>query len=74
MGYALTGWTRARQLRQWAVTAAAALAVGCCGGSGTAGLGHGSHRRATGLRSRNSGRGGKQVTGASGPGHGKGSK
>ena len=36
---ARTGWTRARRLRQWAQTAAAALAVGCCGVGGTAGSG-----------------------------------
>ena len=56
------------------MTAAAALAVGYYGGGGTAGSGHGSHRRPTGLRSRNFGRCGEQVTGAAGPGHGKGSK
>ena len=32
MGCARTGWTRARQRPQWAVRAATALAVGCCGG------------------------------------------
>ena len=38
MGYVRTGWTRARQWRQWATTAAA-LAVGYCRGGGTAGSG-----------------------------------
>ena len=65
MGCARTGWTRARQQRQWAVTttAAAALAVGCCGGGGTSGSGH---RATVGLRSLGSGRGCRE------PGHGKG--
>ena len=36
---ARTGWTRARRRRQWAPTAADALAVGCCGVGGTAGSG-----------------------------------
>ena len=37
---ASTGWTKARQLRQWAQTAATALAVDCCGlgGSGSRAL------------------------------------
>ena len=38
MGCVRIGWTRARQRRQWAVTAAA-LAVGCCRGGGTVGSG-----------------------------------
>ena len=42
------------------------------GAGGTAGLGHESHGRATGLRSRNSGRGGEQVTGEAGLGQYKG--
>ena len=52
----------------------ATAAMGCDSGGGTAGSGHGSHGRATGLRLRNFGRGGEQVTGAAGPGHGKGSE
>ena len=39
---ARTGWTRARWWRQWAQTAAAALAVDCCGVSGILGSGLGS--------------------------------
>ena len=39
--HARTGWTRARQVRVWAVTTAAALAVGCSGGGDTAGIGRG---------------------------------
>ena len=65
MGCVRTGWTRARQRRQWAVTAAA-LAMGCCGGGGTAGSGHRAHGRAAGLRSLGSGRGCREL------GHGKG--
>ena len=72
MDCARTGWTKARRRRQWAATAAEAQAVGYCGGDDTAGSGHGSHGRATRLRSRNSGRDGEQVTGAAGPGQGKG--
>ena len=58
----------------------AARVVGCCGLGGTAGSGLGSHGRAVGLRSRCSGRGGEQGTGAAGPlhctemAHGRGSK
>ena len=74
MDCARTGWTGARRLRQCASSAAAARAMGCCGGGGTAGSGNGSHGRATGLRSRNSGCGGKYITGAAGPGHDKGSE
>ena len=59
MGCARTGWTRARQRQQWAVTGAVALAVGCCGGGGTAKSGLGAHGRAAGLRSLSSGRGGE---------------
>ena len=66
MGCARTGCTRARQRPQWAVTAATALAVGCCGGGGTAGSGLGGHRRAAGLRSISSGSGCRE------PGHWKG--
>ena len=51
MGCARTGWTRVQQRRQWAATAVAALAVGCCGGGGTVGSGFGAHERAEGLRS-----------------------
>ena len=40
----LTTGTRLWWWRQWAGTAAAALAVGCCGGDGTTGLGHGTRR------------------------------
>ena len=43
--------------------------MGCCGLDGTAGSELRSHGRATGLRSRSSGRGGEQGTGAAGPGH-----
>ena len=43
---ARTGWTRARQARVWAATAAATLAVGCSGGGGTAGTGFGARMRA----------------------------
>ena len=50
------------------------LGSGLLWGRRTVGSGHGSHRCATGLRSRNSGRGGEQVTGAARPGHGKGSE
>ena len=45
MGCARTEWTRAQQRRQWAATRAAALAVGCCGGGGTAGSGLGGTRK-----------------------------
>ena len=68
MGCVRIGWTRARRRRQWAATVAAALAVGYCGGGGTAGLGLGSHGRAAGLGSRSSGRGGEQGTGTQGTG------
>ena len=51
MYYARTGWTRARQPRLWATTTAAALAVGCSGGSGTAGTGIGALGHDSGLRS-----------------------
>ena len=72
MDCARTGWTRARRRRQWVTTVVEALAVGCCGGGGTAGSGHGSHGHSIGPRSRNSRRSGGQVTGAAGPGHDKG--
>ena len=72
MGCARTGWTRARQRRQWAATGAAALAVGCCRGGGTAGSGLGAHGSAAGLRSLSSGRDGEQGTRMAGPGHWRG--
>ena len=56
MGCARTRWTRARQRWQWAATTATALAVGCCGGGGTAGSGFGAHGRVARLRSLSSGR------------------
>ena len=43
-------WTRARRQRQWAQTAATALAVDCCGLGGTAGLGHERAQAAAGLK------------------------
>ena len=43
--------------------------MGCCRLGGSAGLRLGSHGRAAGLRSRSSGSGGEQGTGAAGPGH-----
>ena len=51
------------------MTAAAALAVGCYGGGGTAGSGHHAHGRVAGLRSLSLGRSGEQGTGTAGPGH-----
>ena len=69
MGCARTGWTKARQRRQWAITAVATLVVGCCGGGGIAESGHWAHGRAAGLRSLGSGRGGEQGTGTARPGH-----
>ena len=49
VGCVRTGWTRARQRRQWAATVAAALVVRCCGGGGTARSGLGAHGRTAGL-------------------------
>ena len=49
---ARTGWTKARWRRQWAQTAAAALAVDCYGVDGTTGSGLGSLRRAVESRAR----------------------
>ena len=69
MGYACSRWTRARQRRQWAVTAAATVAVGFCGGGGTVGSGLGAHGCATGLRSLGLGRDGEQGKGTAGLGH-----
>ena len=46
MGCVRTWWTRARQRRQWALMAMAALAVGCCGVGGTVGSEVGSLGRA----------------------------
>ena len=54
-----SGWTKARQSRVWAATAAAALAVGCNGGDGTDGTGCGALGHVSGLRSLGSGCGGR---------------
>ena len=66
MSCAHTRWTRARQRRLWTVMAMAALAMGCCGGSGTAGSGLGTNGRVAGLRLLSSRRGCRE------PRHGKG--
>ena len=54
-----TGWTRVRQSRVWAATAAAALAVGCNGSGSTAGIGRGALGHVSGLGSLGSGCGGR---------------
>ena len=51
------------------MTAAVPLAVGSCGGGGTAGSGLGAHGRAARLRSLGSRRGVEQGMGTAGPGH-----
>ena len=67
---ARTGWTRARQSRIRAATAeAAALAVGCSGGDGTAVTGRGALRHISGIGSLGSGCGREQGTCTAGPGH-----
>ena len=74
---ARTGWARARQSRVWAAMAAAALAVGCSWGGGTAGTGRGALGQVSGLGLLGLGRGWEQgtntraTTGAE-AGHGKG--